>query len=216
MPVPTPTREEAEEEDLLRITPEMVTLAATMPGREWGIDYEADDRWRMEEDWEYARQNPEPKPRAEEGSQAWLVQIEAQAREEVMHEDQHLRELREDVPDLRRAMRPGRRRWEYLDQFWREICQDPVRPLQEAHLYLRGQRLAWSLQAFDNLNQLEHLSMGKLIDTNRPLGRGDSVEEVAKSWIFTRKTPFQEGTGVVQVYTIRWLRAVKLLAMPKD
>jgi hypothetical protein len=52
-------QEEEKEEDLVRVTLEMSALASAMSERDWGFDHEADHLWPMEEDWEYARQNPE-------------------------------------------------------------------------------------------------------------------------------------------------------------
>jgi hypothetical protein len=39
-----------------QITPEMASLAATLPGRDLGVDCEAAHQLRLEQDWEYARQ----------------------------------------------------------------------------------------------------------------------------------------------------------------
>jgi hypothetical protein len=92
---------DGEEEDLLRITPEIVAVAATFPGRDLGVDYEAGHQWRLEEDWEYARQNEDQRPVLEEVSRRWPAQIEARSREELEpHEKGRISELRPEVRDL--------------------------------------------------------------------------------------------------------------------
>jgi hypothetical protein len=85
-----PLTRDDEERELLRITPEMVSLASILTVRDWGIDSEAHHQWRLEEDWECARQNPEPEPVVVEGTRKSLAQIEAIARVEIVHEDSQL------------------------------------------------------------------------------------------------------------------------------
>jgi hypothetical protein len=103
------TQEEEEEDDHpWQIAPEMTTLAATVPKRDWGVDHEADHQLRSEADWEYSRQNEEqePNPRPVEGMRHWLTQIEARAGADVLlHEDPPQRELKQDVGDVRQALR---------------------------------------------------------------------------------------------------------------
>jgi hypothetical protein len=64
---------------------------------------------------------------------------------------------------------------------------------------MMGQRLAWYLQALDNLALLEYPPIPKIIDTNPPSCLGESLEEVQRSWTpkSQRKAQFQAGTGVV-------------------
>jgi hypothetical protein len=53
----------------------------TLPGRDCGVDYEAEDQWLLEQDCEYARQNPELDPVTVEGTGRSRAQIKASARE---------------------------------------------------------------------------------------------------------------------------------------
>jgi hypothetical protein len=49
----------------------------------------------------------------------------------------------------------GRRRGEYLEEFWTGIYHGPLNQGHDEYLNMMGQRLAWYGQALDNLNQLE-------------------------------------------------------------
>jgi hypothetical protein len=81
------------------------------------------------------------------------------------------------VGDLRRALRndrgfhdaahdlhhrTGRRREERLDELRSGICGEPLEQFQDEHLNMMGQRLAWYVQALDDLNQLEHPQLREL------------------------------------------------------
>jgi hypothetical protein len=115
------------------------------------------------------------------------------------------------VTDLRQALRNDprfdaaahdlyhlteRRRTVRLEEFWAGIYLDLLDQFQDEYLNIMGPRLAWHNQALDNLNQLEHPSTPKIVNTNPLSHRGESFKEVQGSRVpkSQRKDPFEDGT----------------------
>jgi hypothetical protein len=91
------------------------------------------------------------------------------------HEDARYQELRQDVRDLADNDLPHltpRRRNEYLEELWSGIHQDPRNQFQHEYMNMMRQRVGSHLTVFDNLNQLEHPAIPRIINTNirHPIG----------------------------------------------
>jgi hypothetical protein len=155
----------------------------------------------------------------EEWTGRWLAQIEARARDEL-GTAQRERELRQDVRDLRRALRndarfnevvrrprhqTGRCRQEMLGGVLGGDLYGPAQPNRARVFESDGAEVGLVLTSFGQSGTIgtpsdtkDHYHAVIIDDSSQQ--RVDSWEEVQRSWTFTRKDPFEvEDTGIVRL-----------------
>jgi hypothetical protein len=79
------------------------------------------------------------------------------------------------------------------------VYRDWLNQTREGYLNLMWVRLRWCVHVLDDWNQLMNPKIMRIINAPPSQHRGESLEEVQRSWTCVKKDPFEEGTGVVSL-----------------